>query len=64
MQFSVRRAVPDDTPAMTALIQRSVRQLQKFDYSPQQLEVALEVVYGVDSQLIADGTYFRSDARR
>lgn len=58
MQFGMRRAVPDDTPALTALIQRSVRQLQKFDYSPQQLEVALEVVYGVDSQLIADGTYF------
>jgi GNAT superfamily N-acetyltransferase len=58
MPFHLRLAIPGDTPALTALIQRSVRELQKFDYSPEQLEVALEVVFGVDSQLIADGTYF------
>jgi GNAT superfamily N-acetyltransferase len=57
MPFRLRPAIPEDTPALTALIQRSVRQLQKFDYSSEQLELALEVVYGVDSQLMADGTY-------
>jgi GNAT superfamily N-acetyltransferase len=58
MQFTLRRAVPEDTPALCALIQLSVRELQKFDYSSEQIEAALERVFGVDSQLIADGTYF------
>jgi GNAT superfamily N-acetyltransferase len=40
------------------LIDASVRRLQAGDYTPSQLESALETVYGVDSQLIADGTYY------
>jgi GNAT superfamily N-acetyltransferase len=40
------------------LIEVSVRGLQARDYSPSQIESALATVYGVDSQLIADGTYF------
>jgi GNAT superfamily N-acetyltransferase len=32
--------------------------LQAQDYTPSQLESALRTVYGVDSQLISDGTYF------
>ena len=35
-----------------------MRGLQAADYSPAQIEGALTSVYGVDSQLIADGTYF------
>ncbi len=35
-----------------------MRGLQTQDYSPAQIEGALASVYGVDSQLIADGTYF------
>jgi GNAT superfamily N-acetyltransferase len=35
-----------------------VRGLQAADYSPPQIEGALQSVYGVDSQLIVDGTYF------
>jgi GNAT superfamily N-acetyltransferase len=58
MRFMLRRAVPEDTPVLSDLIQRSVRQLQRFDYSSEQIEAALEGVFGVDSQLIADGTYF------
>ncbi|HMD48096.1 MAG TPA: GNAT family N-acetyltransferase [Bryobacteraceae bacterium] len=58
MGFALRLAVPEDTPALCDLIQRSVRELQKSDYSSEQIEAALEVVFGVDSQLIADGTYF------
>jgi GNAT superfamily N-acetyltransferase len=58
MLFALRLAVPEDTSALSALIQRSVRQLQKFDYSAAQIDAALEMVFGVDSQLIADGTYF------
>jgi GNAT superfamily N-acetyltransferase len=40
------------------VIEASVRGLQAEDYSPAQIEGALKSVYGVDSQLIADGTYF------
>ena len=56
--FTLRQAVPADTPALTVLIDASVRGLQAGDYSPSQIESALVSVYGVDSQLIADGTYF------
>jgi len=56
--FSLRQAVLADTPTLTVLIDASVRGLQAGDYSPSQIESALASVYGVDSQLIADGTYF------
>jgi hypothetical protein len=35
-----------------------VRRLQAEDHSPAQLDAALRTVFGVDTQLIADGTYF------
>jgi GNAT superfamily N-acetyltransferase len=43
------------------LIEASVRGLQAGDYSAAQLENALRTVYGVDTQLIADGTYFAAE---
>ena len=55
---TIRRATREDVPALTALIGRSVRELQREDYSQQQLERALQTVYGVDTTLIDDGTYF------
>ena len=58
MTFVIRRAFPEDTPELRGLIHRSVRELQKSDYTDEQIEAALERVFGVDSQLIADGTYF------
>jgi GNAT superfamily N-acetyltransferase len=58
MNFSIRKAVPEDVPTLRVLIDASVRGLQAADYSPTQIESALATVYGVDSQLIADGTYF------
>jgi N-acetylglutamate synthase-like GNAT family acetyltransferase len=61
-QFHVRIAVPADIPMLRELIAASVRGLQAQDYSREQLEAALETVYGVDSQLIADGTYFAVEA--
>jgi GNAT superfamily N-acetyltransferase len=56
--FLVRPATPGDIPTLRKLIDCSVRVLQRADYSPQQLEAALGTIYGVDSQLIADGTYY------
>ncbi len=54
----LRQAVPADIPALRTLIDASVRGLQAEDYTPAQIESALATVYGVDTQLIADGTYF------
>jgi GNAT superfamily N-acetyltransferase len=54
----LRKAVMADIPRLREVIDASVRGLQARDYSPAQIEGALQSVYGVDSQLIADGTYF------
>ena len=55
--FRIRPALLADAPVLRALIDASVRQLQARDYTPAQMEGALTTVFGVDSQLIADGTY-------
>ncbi len=61
-QFALRVATADDIPALRELIDASVRGLQAGDYTSSQLEAALRTVYGVDTQLIADGTYFIVEA--
>ena len=53
----IRKAVAADVPRLREIIEASVRGLQSEDYTPTQIESALKSVYGVDSQLIADGTY-------
>jgi GNAT superfamily N-acetyltransferase len=53
----LRLAVPADVPVLRELIDASVRGLQTQDYTPAQIAGALQTVFGVDSQLIADGTY-------
>lgn len=58
MAFTLRLAKSADIPALRALIDLSVRTLQTVDYSAEQIEAALLHVYGVDTQLISDGTYF------
>ncbi len=58
MAFALRLATHADIPVLRQLIERSVRELQIDDYTPRQLDYALRLVYGVDTQLIADGTYF------
>src|SRR6202171_115259 len=58
----LRLALPEDVPVLRELIDTSVRGLQTQDYTPTQIEGALKTVFGVDSQLIADGTYFVAEA--
>jgi GNAT superfamily N-acetyltransferase len=58
---SIRAAVMADVPALNALITVSVRQLSVEFYSPTQIDAALQAVFGVDTQLIADGTYYVID---
>jgi GNAT superfamily N-acetyltransferase len=53
-----RLACLEDIPALAELIPASARSLQASYYTPAQIEGALGTVFGVDSQLIEDGTYF------
>ena len=60
--MNLRIATLEDVPALRALIERSGRELSTGFYSPQQIDAAVAHVFGVDTQLIADGTYFVIDA--
>jgi GNAT superfamily N-acetyltransferase len=60
--MSVRLAREEDIPQLRVLIDASVRALQAEDYSASQIDHALQTVFGVDSQLIADRTYFAVEA--
>jgi GNAT superfamily N-acetyltransferase len=62
MNIRIRKAATEDVPRLREVIEASVRGLQAADYSPSQIEGALQSVYGVDSQLIADGTYLVAEA--
>ena len=56
--YRIRVATPADVPALRLLIEQSVRELQKHDYTPAQIEGALGHALGLDTQLIEDRTYF------
>ena len=60
--FTIRLATSADIPALRELIDQSVRVLQREDYSAEQLDAALGTAYGVDTQLIADETYYVVEA--
>jgi GNAT superfamily N-acetyltransferase len=61
MKICIRSAKASDVPLLRELIEASVLGLQAGDYSAAQLETALRRVYGVDTQLISDGTYFAAE---
>jgi GNAT superfamily N-acetyltransferase len=58
MPILLRKATPADIPQIEALIARSARGLSADDYRPSQVEGALRGAFGVDTQLLADQTYF------
>lgn len=60
--LNLRVATLEDREALRELIDRSARQLSKGDYRAEQVEGALQGTFGVDSQLILDGTYFVVEA--
>jgi len=57
-EWRLRPATEDDVPALEALIPVSVLALQAHCYTRAQMEAAIGSVFGVDRQLIRDGTYF------
>lgn len=58
----IRRARSADIPALEALIAISARALSAGDYTTEQVEGALRGAFGVDTQLIHDGSYFVVEA--
>lgn len=60
--FTLRLATPADLPAIRELIPRSVESLSAGFYTPEQVTSAIRYVFGPDTQLIADGTYFVAEA--
>jgi GNAT superfamily N-acetyltransferase len=57
-QFEIRPATSADASKLRLLIERSVRMLQRDDYTSEQMDGALGHALGLDTQLIEDGTYF------
>jgi GNAT superfamily N-acetyltransferase len=55
---TLRKATLADVPALNALIARSARGLSTAEYRTEQIEGALRGAFGVDTQLLADETYF------
>jgi GNAT superfamily N-acetyltransferase len=53
-----RLAEPADVSAINALIARSVRALHRRSYDDDLIDQAVSHAYGVDWQLVRDGTYF------
>jgi len=58
MTWQLRPAIAPDCAAIQALIARSIRALGAGDYSAETIDAALEGAFGLDTQLIEDGTYF------
>jgi GNAT superfamily N-acetyltransferase len=59
---ALRAATLADVPALERLIAASARLLCRGDYSEAQIEAALGSAFGVDSELIRDGSYFAAEA--
>ncbi|HEV3018544.1 MAG TPA: GNAT family N-acetyltransferase [Burkholderiaceae bacterium] len=60
--LSIRKATPDDRGALEALIAHSARALTLGAYTPRQVETGLRAAFGVDTQLIRDGTFLVAEA--
>ena len=64
MENQLRTALLNDCNAIEALIAGSIRTLGALDYSADQIESALTSVFGLDTQLITDQTYFMVESGR
>jgi len=57
-----RLAIPTDLPALRTVMDRAIAELQKDFLDPAQI-AASRAVMGLDTQLVADGTYFLVEAK-
>jgi GNAT superfamily N-acetyltransferase len=58
VEITIRLAQMDDALILKELIPESARELSKGYYTEPQAESAIKYIFGVDTQLITDGTYF------
>lgn len=58
LTLTIRQANANEIPSLKALIELSARGLSLAHYTATQVESALTWVFGVDTQLIEDGTYY------
>jgi N-acetylglutamate synthase-like GNAT family acetyltransferase len=58
MDIAIRLATVDDIPVLQNLIPQAARALSTNYYTPQQIESAIKYIFGVDTQLIVDQTYY------
>lgn len=58
MGFHLRPAKEEERDALEVLIAFSARGLSRGEYTHAQTEAAIRYVFGVDSELVADQTYF------
>lgn len=56
--ITTRLATFNDIPELQELIALSVRGLSTNYYNQQQIESAIKYIFGVDTQLVTDGTYY------
>lgn len=61
-ELTLRVAVLGDCDAIERLIERSIRALGRDDYTPEQIDGALQGAFGLDTQLIEDRSYFVVEA--
>ena len=59
---TIRQASPADVSAMQALVERSVMRLMEPDYSFEQRRLSIGPLFGIDTQIIEDGTYYAVEA--
>jgi len=58
MDYELRPARPIETPVLENLIRLSARGLSREDYSDTEIETCIAHVFGVDSELVSDQTYY------
>jgi len=60
--ITTRLAKTADVPTLQQLIAYSVRGLSKGYYSDEQIESSIKYIFGIDSQLLVDETYYVAEA--
>ena len=60
--MNIRKATMDDREEITNLIAESARHLSRQHYDDAQIEAAIATVFGVDTDLIEDATYFVAES--
>jgi GNAT superfamily N-acetyltransferase len=59
--IDIRLATRADVPALSSLVEASVRGLSRGYYTEEEIERSVRKVFGVDTQLVDDGTYFAAE---